>query len=158
MAVAFDRLYIGGHHCKGLESPEFPPPQLSYGRPIFSIAGQVKSPQTLDSHDPSLLKQCYGLGNGLYPGHRPRRTPELQLWSTVRTGIGLGMETTVAWIIILPLTGRAHGELGHSGFFSIIGDILGDGETRAAVGTIDEWVEVPSVLGVHKLPETIPTD
>jgi hypothetical protein len=68
------------------------------------------------------------------------------------------METAVAGIIILLLTGRTHGEAGHGGFYPIVGDIMDDGETRAAVGAVDERIMKAAILGIKELIQAILTD
>ncbi len=68
------------------------------------------------------------------------------------------MKAAIVWLIVLLLTGMTHSEGGHGGLFSIVGDILGNGETGPAVSTVNEGIKVPSISRVHELPHAIPTD
>ncbi len=53
---------------------------------------------------------------------------------------------------------RAEGKRGHGGGRPVVGDILDDGEARAAIGAIDERVEIAAIAGVEQFPLTIRTD
>src|ERR1700730_7018888 len=67
------------------------------------------------------------------------------------------MEAPVERVVVLGLAGWAHGKDLHGCFFSIIRDILHDGEARAAVGAVDEWIAVAAVGGIKQFAHAIVT-
>ena len=67
------------------------------------------------------------------------------------------MEAPVERVVVLGLAGRAHGKDLHGCFFAVIGDILHDGEARAAVGAVDEGIAVAAVGGIKQFAQTVIT-
>jgi hypothetical protein len=76
------------------------------------------------------------------------------LWATLGTGIGLGMETPVEGIIVFLLALGTHNKLPHSGLIPIVGKISDDGETGATVCAIDEGIKIASIGRIKKFFET----
>ena len=70
---------------------------------------------------------------------------QLKLRAADRAGVGLGMKAAVQRVFVLPLAIRAHLENGHGGQRAVIGNILDDGEARAAVGAVGERIVVAAV-------------
>jgi len=68
-----------------------------------------------------------------------------------RTGIGLGVKSTIDRVFILFSADRAQGEGSHGRFVAIIGNVFDDGESRAAKRAVNEGVAVPEVEGRKKL-------
>ena len=58
-------------------------------------------------------------------------------------------------IVVFGLAGRAHGELGHGGLRPVVRDAARDGEARAAVGAVGEWVAITAVGGVEELTQAV---
>jgi len=67
------------------------------------------------------------------------------------------MEAAVVGVLILCLASGTHVESPHGGLRSIVGDILDDGETRAAVGAVGEGVSVAAIVGIEEFSLTILT-
>jgi hypothetical protein len=64
------------------------------------------------------------------------------------------MEAPVHRVIIFALALRAHLEAAHGGLGTVIGYILDDGETRAAIGAIGKWITIAPILGIKYLFQT----
>jgi hypothetical protein len=62
--------------------------------------------------------------------------------------------TPIQRILIFGVAPFAHGELLHGCFCTIIGYVLDDGETGAAIGAVGEGIAMASVRGVHDLLQT----
>jgi hypothetical protein len=159
-------LLRGAHHDgKRLMGPVFPLAQPLDSLWICGVARKLKSPQALESQDaagpqkPASLAENLAVSGNL--GDRLLKATvfsgwrhPLETWATCGAGIGLGMEAAVGWIVVFGLTRRAHAEFPHGGTRAVIGDVLYDGETGAAVGAIGEGVTIPAVLGIKDLPDT----
>ena len=65
------------------------------------------------------------------------------------------MEAAVQRVVVLALTGRAHGELRHRGLRAVVGDAAGDGEARTAVGAVQKGIAVAAVEGREQLAQAI---
>jgi hypothetical protein len=68
------------------------------------------------------------------------------------------MEAAVSGIFVFGATGVTHGECHHGGKRPIIGDAGNYGIPGAAVGAVDEGIEIAPVVRVKKFPQTIRTD
>src|SRR5579883_1931028 len=68
------------------------------------------------------------------------------------------MKTSVAGIVVFCLAGRAHRKATHRRLGTIVGDVLDDGEARAAIGAIDERIAVAPVPRIEKLMQAIDAD
>jgi hypothetical protein len=64
------------------------------------------------------------------------------------------MEAAVRGVIILTLTLRTHLETAHGGLGAVVGDVLDDGEARAAVGAIGKRVAIAPVGKIQNLSQT----
>jgi hypothetical protein len=62
------------------------------------------------------------------------------------------MEAPIGGVMIFLFTRRAHGEDFHSGFRSVIGDVLNDGKAGTTIGAIDEGIATPPIPGLIKFP------
>jgi hypothetical protein len=83
---------------------------------------------------------------------------ELNLRSTVRAGIGLGVEAPVRGILIFIPTPGAHGEGCHRGLRPVIGKVLDDGKARAAMRAIDKRIAVTTIGRVEQLTPAFLTE
>jgi hypothetical protein len=71
------------------------------------------------------------------------------------TGIWLSVKSSVARVLILALTFRAHGEVRHGRGGTVIGQGTDYGKPRAAVGAVYERVKEAPVLRLKELTETV---
>ena len=69
------------------------------------------------------------------------------------TGIGLGVETPIAGIVVFRLAGPAHREGRHTGAGAIVGDGAHDREPGAAMGAVGEGVAIASAGRIADLGE-----
>ena len=65
------------------------------------------------------------------------------------------MEAPVQRVVVLPLAGRAHGELRHGGLWPVIRNAARNGEARPAVGAVQERISIAAVVGVQQFPLAI---
>ena len=112
-----------------------------------------------------LVGQCSFLVPPLPSGERERarvrgttalhvRDSELNGRAALRTGIRLGMEAPVAGIIILGAAVRAHQKGRHSCVRAVIRDGARNGIPGAALGAVDEGIEMAPVGWIKKFPQT----
>jgi len=69
----------------------------------------------------------------------------------------LGMESPIAGVDILSLTGYAHGESGHGRAFPIVGNTANDGEPWTAVRAVEEGITVATLVCTVELAEALRT-
>ena len=74
------------------------------------------------------------------------------------TCIGLGMKTPVFRIIVFMLALGTHGKIPHGCFGAIIGDIINNGISRAAVGAIDKRIAKTAIHWIEQLPSAVVTN
>ena len=60
------------------------------------------------------------------------------------------METAIGGIIVFPLALRALFEYRHAGIDSIIGNAAHNAQTWAAMGAINKWIAVTTVVGIKQ--------
>ena len=60
-------------------------------------------------------------------------------------------------IFIFFRAGGAHRELLHAGSCPVIGQLVQDGKTRTALGTVDKWMKITAVSGIIQLPPAFRT-
>ncbi len=77
------------------------------------------------------------------------------VWAANRTGVRLGMKPAICRIIIFFPALPTHCKMFHRGVWPVIGDIVYDRITRAAVGTVDEGILVATVVRIKQLSKTI---
>ena len=65
------------------------------------------------------------------------------------------METAVGGILIFGAALGAHLERGHCGSLAVVGSGFDDREPWAAVGTVDERIQVPVVLWIVKVEKAV---
>jgi len=75
-----------------------------------------------------------------------------------RTGIGLGMKSTVEWIIVFGLAVRAHAEMAHGGLGAVIGNVIDDGISRTTVGAVNKGISISTIVRIEKLIFTVIAD
>ena len=91
---------------------------------------------------------------------RPQGSPPIEqvdLWATVRAGVGLGMKTPVQGIVILRLASGTHWEDTHGCLVAVIGNILDDCEARTTIGAVNERMTITPVYGVEEFMQTVVT-
>src|SRR5579859_2233219 len=76
-------------------------------------------------------------------------------WSTLRARHRLGMKTAVYWVGVFTRASRAEREAGHGRQRPVIGQVANDGEARAAVGAVNERVQIAPVGRVKQLAQAI---
>jgi hypothetical protein len=65
------------------------------------------------------------------------------------------MEATVKRVLEFLLTGEAHGKDVHRRLVTIVRHVLNNGETWAAVGTVDEWIPIAPIGRSKEFMQTI---
>ena len=120
----------------------------------------MKPTQPLDRHNlpcqQSISRRTDRIG--LSSHQPPRPTPYAQhpkSRPTHRARVRLGVEATVARVVVLRLTGRAHDEAAHGGVGAVVGQRLDDTEARPAVGAVGEWIAVAAVGGIQHFGQTV---
>src|SRR5262245_24388338 len=83
--------------------------------------------------------------------------PERQVRPTLRTGVGLGVEASVQWVIVLALARRTHRKMAHGGVWPIVGHCLQNAKPRSTVRAGDKRVTIAPVLWSEKLLEALCT-
>ena len=75
-----------------------------------------------------------------------------------RAGRWLGVKAAVERIIVFRLAVWTHFKTGHGGLWAVIGNIADDGESRSAIGAVDEWVTVASIGRVEEFAAAVRAD
>ena len=65
------------------------------------------------------------------------------------------MEAPVAWVLILRLAGRAHGEHRHRGERAVVRDLAHDGEARSAIRAVDKGIAKTTVSRIKHLAQAV---
>ena len=148
-------LVHGGHHYgQGFIRAPLPLPQAPHRLVALGIARQVKAPQPLQGEHLALAQRSGGGRDDIIAADRgPLPVHELKAGATGRAGVGLGVKAAVKRVVVLPLAVGAHHEAAHGGVGAVVGDILDDGESRAAVGAVGEGVAVAAVAWREQLRE-----
>jgi len=68
--------------------------------------------------------------------------------AAIAAGIGLGMKSSVFWVVILSLAKGAHYKVLHRGLGPVIGDINDDSIAGSAVSAVDERVLKAAVIEI----------
>jgi hypothetical protein len=119
---------------------------------VCSIRSKVKSSYAFDGNYPAFYQELHGPCQDfrplefISPGIQKNKSRAAR-----RAGIGFRMESPVERVFIFGAAVRTEGKAGHGGMGSVIGDIVYDSKTRAAVCAIDEGVEVASVGRIKQL-------
>jgi len=71
------------------------------------------------------------------------------------TGIGLGVETAVEWIVVFGLAMRTHREGFHRCVGAVVGNGFDDAEAGSAMGAIGEGIAEPAVCRVVDFAEAL---
>ena len=144
------------HNCKWLDLPVLALPQILNSFLIGGIGAEMESAQSFDSPNISLFQKPNGILHRIIARHFPAISiHKLQLWTAIRAGIRLCMETPVCGIEVFPFTAWAQGELGHGSIFAVIGQGTDYGQPRAAIGAIDKRIQIAAVPGIEKLLQAI---
>ena len=119
----------------------------------------MKTAQPLDGRQAPLPQFGQQSGHGRFAAHRftlsaARPVFQPQFRPANRTGVGLGVKTTIQGVFVFAAAFVAQREAGHAGERPIIGNGTGDGVTRTAVGTIGEGVSVTTIGRVHHVGQT----
>jgi len=61
------------------------------------------------------------------------------------------MKAAIGAVVIFSLAIRAHHEIAHGGSGTVVGDVLDDGESGAAVGAVGEGIAIAPILLVKDL-------
>lgn len=141
-----DHIRRTDHHGERLLIAMLPTPQTPHSRIFTGIAQQLISAEPLDRDDPSISDRS---GDLLGIMTDP--------WPTARAGNCFGVEATARRIGIVCCAGRAHREASHRGGTAVIGQPLGDGVARAAMGAIDERIEMEAARRIKQLAQTLRT-
>jgi hypothetical protein len=60
------------------------------------------------------------------------------------------MKATIQRIFVLDAALETHLKVAHRGKRAVIGNVFDDGETGAAVGAIDEWILIATVVWIKQ--------
>src|SRR4030042_2434349 len=82
---------------------------------------------------------------------------QLDMGTTYRTGIRLGVKSPVFRIVIFSFTIRTQLKYGHGGVRPVVRNGPCDRISGSAVCTVNKGVEVSSVISVKEFPETVLT-
>jgi hypothetical protein len=119
----------------------------------------VESAEAFDGDDFPGLEKLTGFRNGIGTVHGfTGAFMEANGRPTIPAGVGLSMEPPIQRFFILITTSFTHGEGSHGGFIPIVGYILDDGVTGAAVGAIDKGIAVSSIPRIIHFPQAVITD
>src|SRR5699024_5521006 len=77
-------------------------------------------------------------------------TYPFKMWATLRAGHRLGVEATIERVAVLFVTSRTQRKRRHHGKRAVVRHGANNGETRAAVGTVDKRITItPFAWGIH---------
>src|SRR5262249_19100926 len=135
------------HHCRErLFDSSFTLAQERDGVRIRRVDSQVKSPETFYGYDLAVLQCCGSIGDSVMTRKLSASlNPKFNLWATFPAGIRLGVKSPVERIFVLFPASRAHRKHGHRCARPVIRNIADNGETRPAVGAIDEGIQVSAI-------------
>ena len=68
------------------------------------------------------------------------------------------METSVGRVFVFAFAVGAQLESRHRGEWTVIGNVLNDGEARSAVGAVNEGIVIASVSGVEEFAQAVIAD
>ncbi len=116
----------------------------------------MKTAQAFDGEDGAVLQQpsCPVDGLGAL-GQHPLPIPQFHPGAAIGTGVRLGMESTVARIVVFAFAGWAQAKLGHGGVGPVVRNVLDDGVARSAIGAIGEGVPIAAVGGVAQVGQAV---
>jgi hypothetical protein len=86
-----------------------------------------------------------------------RPIEQAHVGATKRAGVWLGVKAPVERIFVFRFASRAHREDPHGRLFTIIRDILHDGEAGAAVGAVDEGIAIAPIGRVEQFTKAVVT-
>jgi hypothetical protein len=117
----------------------------------------MKPTQALDGNNASAAEQMGCLVEGLIvPGQNLAVCiPELEMRSTLSTGIGLGVEAAIARVLVFGLASLAHDEAAHGRVGAVVRQGLNDAETRPAVRAVRERITVTPISRLSDILQTI---
>src|SRR5262249_13789716 len=107
--------------------------------------------EPLDGDDPARTDQRDGDRQSIVA----RRGSEPKPGPAVGTGDRLGVEAPVGRILVLGATALAHLEARHRRVRTVVRNPLDHGEAGRALGAVDEWVPVATVIRVPQLPQAL---
>jgi hypothetical protein len=141
-------LHISDHHRERL----FPPaiPETKSGESVKGAA-DVHAPPAFADPDAPLLQQGGECGYRFPFQSLTLLVHEVEGRATSWAGDGLVVEASSSGILIFLAALLAHREGPHGGLVPVIGKVLDDGEPRAAVSAIGEWIKVPPVFFIEEL-------
>ena len=128
---------------------------------VCGVHRQVKTAQALYRHNLAGQNFFRRPVDGLLVPFELRPIPGRfvpQMRPAYRTGVGLGVESSVCGIVVFFLTGRTHGKNGHGGHGPVVRNIFDDGKARPAIGAIDKRVAVTPVGRIKQFGQTIGTN
>ena len=133
-----------------------------YGLVVRRIAGQMKTAQSLDRQDSTLLQYLPRFADfrKAAPSKVERRAQlvaqhQCKRRSALGTRVGLRVKTPVRWIFVLREAPFTHCEAGHGSQRPVIGNLPRDGVARAAVGAVGEWITVPAISCAAEIPQAV---
>ena len=122
---------------------------------------EVIAAESLEGHDPPgpqrLGRGGHGISRRAEGSRAARPVQEAGSGTALGAGVRLGVEATVAGVLVLPPALRTHLEMDHGGSRPVVGQAPGDREPRAAVGAVDERVPVAAIAGIEQLPDAVIT-
>jgi hypothetical protein len=73
-------------------------------------------------------------------------------------GHRLGVEAPIQRIFVFGAAVVTEREIRHGGVWTVVGNVLDDGEARSAIGAVDEGIEVAPVIRIEQFALAIGTD
>ncbi|KFB70326.1 MAG: hypothetical protein AW09_004587 [Candidatus Accumulibacter phosphatis] len=149
---------IRQHHHKGLLVTLLALTQQSDGDRVARVAGQMETAQALDGENLSLQQQGQGRADRVIGQAVSLAVEQENLWSALRTAIGLGMKTPVLGPPVLTLTTVTHRKRFEAGAYAVVGQAAADGVAWSAIGAIGEGITPARAAGVEHLGQALATD
>src|ERR1700752_497896 len=114
----------------------------------------MKSAQALDGHHQPGRKSLRCFRNRVRGGNLlALSVPHLDLWTAAPACIRLSMKAAVQRLIVFRLALWADAEGSHRRIRAVVGDVADNGEARAALGAVDERIQVAPVAGIKQPPK-----
>ena len=150
-----DHAYIAEHDGERLGRPLLAFPEPRYRALIGRETGDVVTAQSFHRDDHALLDEPRGLGDRIAPHLIAVRIYEIEPRSAPGARDRFRVKPAVLRVPVLVAAVIIHREIGHRRERPVVGKPLDDGEPRAAVGAVYEWVSIPPVGWIAHLPEAI---
>ena len=149
---------IPAHKRKGLFVALLAAAQLIYDILPVAAAGKMYAAETLDGDYLTGFyilpgKLCRVAGHFIAAGIKEEHTR-----AAIRTAVRLRMVAPVLYVMVFPVTVRAHRKRAHRGLGPVVRNVPDDRKARAAVGAVYERVPVAAVSGSPEFTQAVTAD